>query len=91
MEYGGVNLYYKLGGHLDHGSSYARNSFQYPTSGKRIIHGWIAEEDITCNFARRKGWNGALCISRELFLLCLRNMIGALCTELSDISSVEKE
>lgn len=89
MEDNGVEFHYKLGGYLDHGSLYAANSFHDPTSGKRIMHGWIPEEDITCDYARQKGWNGALCIPRELFLLCLHNVTGALRTELSEISSVE--
>ena len=53
------------------------------------MHGWILEDDITCDYAPQKGWNGALCILCELFLLCLHNVTGALRTELSEISSVE--
>ncbi|KAH8693070.1 glycosyl hydrolase [Talaromyces proteolyticus] len=86
---GGVKFQYKRGGYLDHGSLYAANSFLDPASGRRIMHGWIPEEDITCDYARRKGWNGALCIPRELFLLCLPNVTAALRTELSEIASVE--
>ncbi|GAM42282.1 hypothetical protein TCE0_044f16110 [Talaromyces pinophilus] len=89
LRHNGVEFCYKLGGYLDHGSLYAANSFLDPTSGRRIMHGWIPEEDVTGDYVREKGWNGALCIPRELFLLCLHNVTAALCAELSEISSVE--
>lgn len=89
MQHNGVKFQYKRGGYLDYGSLYAANSFIDPTSGRRIMHGWIPEEDITSENARQKGWNGALCIPRELFLLCIHNITAALNADLSEISSVE--
>jgi beta-fructofuranosidase len=87
----GVRFTYKQGGILDHGSYYAANSFLDPTSGRRIVFGWIPEEDITIDHAREKGWNGALAIPREVFLLSIPSTTGSLHTPLSDISNIEIE
>ncbi|OQE16494.1 hypothetical protein PENFLA_c027G03094 [Penicillium flavigenum] len=80
---------YTYGGYLDCGSSYAANSFFDPVSKRHIMHAWIPEEDIPASYAKDKGWNGALAIPRELFLLSASNVTRALYTPLSEISSVE--
>jgi beta-fructofuranosidase len=54
------------------------------------MHAWIPEEDITAGYAKSKGWNGALAIARELFLLTIPNVTRALHSPLSEIASVEK-
>ena len=87
----GVRFLYKHGGILDHGSYYAANSFLDPLSGRRIVYGWIPEEDITLDQAREKGWNGALALPREVFLLSIPSATGSLHTQLSEIASVEIE
>jgi beta-fructofuranosidase len=86
-----IKLQFKFGGILDHGSYYAANSFIDPLSNKRIVHGWIPEEDCTDEHARRKGWNGALSIPREVFLLSIPNVISALNSQLSEITCVERQ
>ncbi|KFX98117.1 hypothetical protein V490_02462 [Pseudogymnoascus sp. VKM F-3557] len=86
-----IKLQFKFGGILDHGSYYAANSFTDPLSNKRIVHGWIPEEDCTDEHARRKGWNGALSIPREVFLLSIPNVISALNSQLSEITCVERQ
>ncbi|GKZ34385.1 hypothetical protein AbraIFM66950_004616 [Aspergillus brasiliensis] len=80
---------FKHGGYLDHGSLYAANTFDDLTSGRRIMYGWIPEEDITGDHAREKGWNGSLCLPRQLFLLSLRNVTRAVRSKLADITSME--
>lgn len=76
------------GGFLDHGSLYAANSFVDPT-GRRIMYGWIPEEDVPLEYCERRGWNGALAVPRELFLLCIPNVTGTLRTPLSEIRCCE--
>lgn len=78
------------GGYLDCGSLYAANSFFDALSRRHIMHAWIPEEDITAGYAKSKGWNGALAIARELFLLTIPNVTRALHSPLSEIASVEK-
>ncbi|OAL44926.1 Arabinanase/levansucrase/invertase [Pyrenochaeta sp. DS3sAY3a] len=85
----GIRMNYKYGGILDHGSYYAANSFHDPRSGKRIVHGWIPEEDCTSEFATGKGWNGSLALPREVFLLSIPGASRALRTPLSDLADVE--
>ncbi|EHA18723.1 hypothetical protein ASPNIDRAFT_176039 [Aspergillus niger ATCC 1015] len=80
---------FKHGGYLDHGSLYAASTFNDPISGRRILYGWIPEEDITGGHAREKGWNGSLCLPRQLFLLSLRNVTRAVRSKLGEIPSIE--
>ena len=84
-----VTLQYSFGGFFDHGSFYASNSFLDPSSGRRIVHGWIPEEDVPVDFARAMGWCGALAIPREIFLLSIPNVVKALRTPLPEISCME--
>lgn len=84
-----IKFDYRYGGILDHGSYYAANSFHDPRLGKRIVHGWIPEEDCTTDFANAKGWNGSLALPREVFLLSIRNVVTALHTRVSELSFAE--
>ncbi|KAJ5931507.1 hypothetical protein N7516_005996 [Penicillium verrucosum] len=90
VENNSVRVDYTHGGYLDCGSLYAANSFFDPVSKRYIMHAWIPEEDITPSYAKRKGWNGALAIPRELFLLSIPNVTRALRSPLSEIASVEQ-
>ncbi|KAH7388948.1 glycosyl hydrolase [Cadophora sp. MPI-SDFR-AT-0126] len=87
----GVKFQYQSGGYMDNGSYYAANSFYDPRSGRQIVHGWIPEEDIPLERARHKGWNGALAIPREVFLLTIPSVIKALHSPLSEICCIELE
>lgn len=80
---------YTHGGYLDCGSLYAANSFFDPVFKRHIMHAWIPEEDIPASCAKEKGWNGALAVPRELFLLSIPNVTRALHSPLSAIASVE--
>ncbi|KAL2832183.1 glycosyl hydrolase [Aspergillus cavernicola] len=80
---------HSLSGYLDCGSLYAANSFFEPVSRRHIMHAWIPEEDIPASHAKDKGWNGALAIPRELFLLSIPNVTRALHGPLSEVASVE--
>lgn len=86
---GSIKFQYQIGGFLDHGAYYAANSFQDPRSGRYIVYGWIPEEDITPERARKKGWNGSLALPRELFLLKIPGVVRALHSSLPDITNVE--
>ena len=85
-----VKFQHRHSGLLDHGSYYAANSFVDPSTGRRIVHGWIPEEDCTASHAKDKGWNGALALPREVFLLALQNVTRALQSPLSSITSMEQ-
>lgn len=85
----GLQLRPQYGGYFDHGPYYAANSFHDPVSDRRIVYGWIPEEDISLEAAKAKGWNGSLAIPREMFLLTIRNVEGSMRSDLSDIFPFE--
>jgi len=86
---GRIEMKYRYGGILDHGSYYAANSFLDSRSGKRVVHGWIPEEDCTAEFASAKGWNGYLALPREVFLLSIPAVLTTLYTSIPDLPWVE--
>ncbi|SPQ24260.1 781e8640-9ae1-44f8-8ebe-6b9e4d994737 [Thermothielavioides terrestris] len=86
---GGVRFQYEHGGYLDHGLYYAANSFTDPRTGRTIVYGWIPEEDLPPGAATKKGWNGSLAVPREIFLLRIPRVVGALRSALQDISPFE--
>ncbi|TVY65319.1 Beta-fructofuranosidase, cell wall isozyme [Fusarium oxysporum f. sp. cubense] len=85
-----IKFRYEHGGFLDNGPYYAANSFWDPIGNRRIVHGWIPEEDITADAAKAKGWNGSLAILREVFLLRIPNVKGTCRSELSEIYPFER-
>jgi beta-fructofuranosidase len=80
---------YEFGGLLDHGCFYAPSQYEHPVSGIRILWGWIKEEDVTLAHCEEKGWRGMLSTPRELFLLSIPNVIGAIKTPLHQIDSID--
>ncbi|KAK5051984.1 hypothetical protein LTR84_002788 [Exophiala bonariae] len=87
----GIKFQYQSGGFLDHGAYYAANSFREAKSGRYIVYGWVPEEDITAERARKKGWNGSLALPRELFLLKVPRVVKALHSSLTEITNFEME
>jgi beta-fructofuranosidase len=82
---------YKFGGRFDHGCLYGVNSFHDPITSKQMAWGWITEEDLPQNLVDRQNWSGLLSLPRELSLQCLRNVGGALVSQLREITSIEVE
>ncbi|RMZ77055.1 hypothetical protein DV738_g4580, partial [Chaetothyriales sp. CBS 135597] len=80
-----------FGGLFDHGVLYAVNSFYDPVSGKQIAWGWVTEDDLPQELVDRQGWSGMLSVPRELSLLVLQNVTGALKSKLNEISSIQVE
>ena len=85
----GAKFRYSHGGYFDHGSYYAANSFLDPVSGRRVVYGWIPEEDITVANAKRKGWNGSLAMPREIFLLRIHGVYGTIHSALASMTCFE--
>jgi len=86
-----IKISYKAGGFLDHGSYYAANSFHDPRTNRRVVYGWIPEEDATPEHAAVQGWNGALALPRELFLLTISSVTRALNSPLNEVTCFEVE
>lgn len=85
-----VKMSNDFGGVFDHGCFYAANSFEDPVSKRRILIGWIREEDISLDKCRSKGWTGCLGIPRELYVQVIQNCSSrALKSNIQDIGSVQ--
>ncbi|EXJ69528.1 uncharacterized protein A1O5_07564 [Cladophialophora psammophila CBS 110553] len=82
---------YKFGGRFDYGLLYAATTFHDPLSDKQIVWGWITEEDLPQRLVDEQGWSGMISLPREVGLLTVRGVIGALRSRLQDITSIEFE
>jgi beta-fructofuranosidase len=85
----GPILGHQMSGVLDSGSFYAAASYRHPTDGKRIVWGWIKEEELTLARREKKGWTGYMSLPRELFLYEKPNIVGTLQTPLHDIPALQ--
>jgi beta-fructofuranosidase len=76
-------------GMLDYGWYYACNSFEDPQSGRRILWGWILENDLSSMRRARNGWSGCMAIPRELTQLVIRDVVSTVSPDvaLSDLDS----
>lgn len=84
-----VDMSYDFGGHLDHGCLYAANSFYDPISQKRIVWGWITEEDLCDDYRHAQGWSGVLSMPRELCIQTIEHVAGASVSALDSITSIQ--
>ncbi|KAJ4185847.1 hypothetical protein NW755_008299 [Fusarium falciforme] len=85
----GPRLRHDFDGILDHGTLYAPNSYEHPVTKKRIVFGWIKEEELTLARREAKGWTGYLSLPRELFLYSATNVIRGLKSSLDEIRSIK--
>lgn len=84
-------MQYVSGGRFDHSLMYGVNSFHDPASGKQIAYGWITEEDLPQHLVDRQNWSGLMSIPRDLSLIVIKNVVGALSSRLQDITAFEVE
>lgn len=82
---------YVSGGRFDHSLMYGVNSFFDPVSGKQTAYGWITEEDLPQHLVDRQNWSGLMSIPRDLSLIVIKNVVGALTSRLQDITTLELE
>ncbi|KAJ5343760.1 glycosyl hydrolase [Penicillium brevicompactum] len=86
---GVAQISYDYGGHLDHGCMYAANSFFDPKIQKHVVWGWITEEDLCDELRHQQGWSGMLSMPRQIEMQTLKNVVKALSSDLSSITSVK--
>lgn len=82
---------YVSGGKFDHALMYGVNSFHDVASGTQIAYGWITEEDLPQHLVDRQNWSGMISIPRDLNLIVIQNVVGALRSSLHEITSLELE
>ncbi|KAH7169975.1 glycosyl hydrolase [Dactylonectria macrodidyma] len=85
----GPKFEHESSGVFDYGDLYAPNSYEHPDTKKRILWGWIKEDDLTLARREAKGWTGHLSLPRELFLYTVKGVTGTLKTPLEDICSIQ--
>lgn len=81
-----IEMDYKFGCIFDHGAAYAPNSFEDPTSGKRIVWSWLIEEDVPVEYCEDKGWTGCITLPSELFLFELDHVVSGFKSSLEDLA-----
>ncbi|CAG8941723.1 unnamed protein product [Penicillium salamii] len=85
----GAEMSYDFGGHLDHGCLYAANSFFDPKTQQHVVWGWITEEDLCDELRHQQGWSGMLSMPRQLSMQTTHNVVHALSSDLSAITSIK--
>ncbi|CAK7221773.1 hypothetical protein SBRCBS47491_004642 [Sporothrix bragantina] len=84
----GPKLVPKIFGLLDHGMFYAAASYEHPVTKQRIVWGWLKEDTLALNHREAKGFAGYQGLPRELYLLEISDVVGALNTPLHEIDSL---
>jgi beta-fructofuranosidase len=74
-------------GMVDWGGLYAFNTFLH--EGRRILWGWLVEEDLPEPIRAERGWTGCLGVPRELFLASYAGVTGTLKSQIADVGSFE--
>lgn len=80
---------FAFAGTFDHGCLYAANSFWDPQSSRRIVFGWITEEDLPDGPRHRQGWSGMISLPRVVSLFTWRHVRKARSSPLRSIGCIE--
>lgn len=54
---------------LDYGNLYAVTTFEHIPSKRRLLWGWITEEDLDARYYEAQSWSGCMCLPREVVTL----------------------
>ncbi|KAH7024051.1 glycosyl hydrolase [Ilyonectria destructans] len=85
----GPKLKHEYSGIFDYGCFYAPNSYEHPDTKKRVLWGWLKEDELSLARRESKGWTGHMSLPREMFLFTAENVTGTLKTPLEDIQSIK--
>lgn len=77
-------------GLLDWGLFYAANHF-VAKDGRKVLWGWLIEEDLADEALQQRGWTGCMGVPRELFQQTLDGVTGGLRSDLDSIKSIERD
>ncbi|PWN46735.1 Arabinanase/levansucrase/invertase [Violaceomyces palustris] len=89
-EDGKVEMVPKFGAPLDFGCVYASSTFWDPVKGRRIMWGWVTEDDLSESYYETQGWSGSMTLPRELFTLPTLDEKGRNLLGIRPIEEVEK-
>ncbi|KAK9893407.1 glycoside hydrolase family 32 protein [Cystobasidium minutum MCA 4210] len=91
LQDGQPRLEYGKSGVMDWGCFYAASTSEHPIDGRRLVMGWIPEDDLTVTQRRDQGWAGMASLARELVSLEYSDVVKALATPISEIGSLTCE
>ncbi|OZJ04148.1 hypothetical protein BZG36_03124 [Bifiguratus adelaidae] len=80
-----------ISGQLDQGCLYAVNTFFDPVKSRRILWGWIPEDDLSSAYRAREGWACCLALPRELYNFQMEHVVRALRSDLSELHNCQFE
>ncbi|UZJ57385.1 hypothetical protein CBS101457_006705 [Exobasidium rhododendri] len=69
VEMKGSQLVPQTSGLIDHGCLYAATTFLHGPTQRRILWGWITEDDLAESRYQQQGWSGCMSLPRELVSL----------------------
>lgn len=69
VELNGSQLTPMKSGKIDHGTLYAATTFVHGPTQRRLLWGWITEDDLAESRYDQQGWSGCMSLPREMFLL----------------------
>lgn len=61
---------------FDHGCLYACTTFHNLKDGRRILWGWVPEDDLSEDRYEEQGWSGCMALPRELFHTTYDGVVG---------------
>ncbi|MCO5558273.1 hypothetical protein L7F22_011852 [Adiantum nelumboides] len=61
---------------IDHGCLYAATTFHNVKDGRRILWGWVPEDDLGEDRYEEQGWSGCMALPRELFHATYDRVVG---------------
>lgn len=70
----GDSLIPRLSGLIDHGCLYAVTTFHHAPSQRRLLWGWITEDDLAESRYEQQGWSGCMSLPREMQLLTYQDV-----------------
>lgn len=70
----GITMHPFKSGILDHGSLYAATTFYHQPTSRRILWGWITEDDLAESRYDQQGWSGCISLPREIITLSFENV-----------------
>ena len=77
----GSQLVPRTSGLVDHGCLYAATTFLHGPSQRRILWGWVTEDDLAESRYQQQGWSGCMALPRELVSLTYRAIDGCIATD----------
>lgn len=91
VELNGTQLTPKKSGLIDHGCLYAVTTFLHGPSQRRLLWGWITEDDLDESRYQQQGWSGCMSLPREMLLLTYTGIDKSVASDVNITSAFQVE